>query len=110
MTVETAELLDEMLAPLDRAQGELLDEALLSLRLGEEVEGKRYGDECREGDGRLLPSFQPPRLDRLVVDPGPEVWSHLLTASVADRRHEEHAQPGDPGDQGDYRDDVGGHA
>ena len=73
VTVETAELLDEVAAPLDRALGELLDETLLSLLLGEEVEGERYGEECGEGDRRLLPTLQPAGLDLLVVDAGPEV-------------------------------------
>ena len=110
VTVETAELLDEVRATLDRALGELLDEALLSLLLGEEVERERNGEECGEGDGRLLPALQPPGLDLLVVDAWSKIGSDLLTTPVADRRDEEHAQPGDPCDQGDDRDDVGGHA
>ena len=100
----------EVLAPLDRALGELHDETLLSLLLGEKVERERNGEECGEGNRRLLPSLQPAGLDLLVVDTGPKIGSDLFATPVADGRDEEHAQPGDPCDQGDDRDDVGGHA
>ena len=98
VTVETAELGDEVLAPLDRALGELHDEALLSLLLGEEVERERNGEECGESDGRLLPALQPPGFDLLVVDTWSKIGSNLLATPAADGRDEEHAQPGDPCD------------